>query len=98
MQVKRVSDLECDVAVIGAGLAGTSAASMLAGAGHATVLIDTRTVSPPEFRAEKLGAPQTDQFDRIGLGARARAVTTPVNESAASRPASSCWRPASATP
>ena len=69
-----------DVAVIGAGLAGTSAASACSRAGYATVLLDSRAAAPPEFRAEKLGQDQMRQFDRLGLGDSVRAVTTPVDE------------------
>lgn len=69
-----------DVAVIGAGLAGTCAASVLAKAGYATALIDPRGVYPHDFRAEKLGQPQMDQFERLGVGASAASVTTPVDE------------------
>jgi 2-polyprenyl-6-methoxyphenol hydroxylase-like FAD-dependent oxidoreductase len=72
--------LRYDIAVIGAGLAGTSAASACARAGYATVLIDSRAEAPPEFRAEKLGDEQMRQFDRLGLGASVRAVTTPIDE------------------
>ena len=72
--------LGCDVAVIGAGLAGTSAASACARAGLATVLLDSRAAAPPEFRAEKLGEDQMRQFDRLGLGDSVRAVTTAVDE------------------
>ncbi|NEU10832.1 FAD-dependent monooxygenase [Methylobacterium sp. BTF04] len=69
-----------DVIVIGAGLAGTSATCALTAAGHRVALIDTHAVYPPDFRAEKLGQQQMDQFDRLGLGGPARKATTPVDE------------------
>ncbi|SFG55628.1 FAD-dependent oxidoreductase [Methylobacterium gossipiicola] len=69
-----------DAIIIGAGLAGTSAAHKLATAGHRVALIDIHAVYPPDFRAEKLGQVQMDQFDRLGLGWPARNATTMVNE------------------
>ena len=69
-----------DVIVIGAGLAGTSATRTLAAAGYDVALIDTHAVYPPDFRAEKLGAPQMTLFETLGLGDVARRVTTPVDE------------------
>ena len=43
-----------DIAIIGGGLAGSTAAAMLGRAGIATVLIDPHPVYPPDFRVEKL--------------------------------------------
>lgn len=71
--------VDYDVIIVGAGLAGTSAACNLAAAGHRVAIVDTHAVYPNEFRAEKLGKPQMDQFDRLGLGRYARNATTPVD-------------------
>lgn len=65
-----------DVAVIGAGIAGTSAASALTLAGLRTVLVDFRERHPAEFRAEKIGQRQIDFFDAFGLGPAAREQMT----------------------
>ena len=65
-----------DVAVIGAGVAGTSAASVLSRAGLRTVLIDFRDRHPAEFRAEKIGQRQIDFLEAFGLGNAARAQMT----------------------
>ena len=43
-----------DIAIIGGGLAGSTAAAMLGRAGIPAVLIDPHTVYPPDFRCEKL--------------------------------------------
>ena len=43
-----------DIAIIGGGLAGSTAAAMLGRAGIAAVLIDPHPVYPPDFRVEKL--------------------------------------------
>ena len=48
----------------------------------------TRSI-PPDFRAEKLGVPQMDLFEKLGFGELARAVTTPVTRSASR--ASAIW-------
>lgn len=75
-----MSEFHHDVIVIGAGLAGTTATIALADAGYDTAIIDTHAVYPPDFRAEKLGVPQMDLFEKLGFGDLARGVTTPVDE------------------
>ncbi|GJE19052.1 FAD-dependent oxidoreductase [Methylobacterium marchantiae] len=80
-----MSEIHHDVIVIGAGLAGTTATIALAKAGYNTAIIDTHAVYPPDFRAEKLGVPQMDLFEKLGFGELARAVTTPVDEVCVSR-------------
>lgn len=45
-----------DVVVIGAGLGGTAAATVIARAGYRVALVESHAVHPPKFRAEKLGA------------------------------------------
>lgn len=68
-----------DVIVIGAGLAGTSAACALAADGYRVAILDTHAAYPHDFRAEKLGETQMAQFDRLGLGPEARSVATAVD-------------------
>jgi hypothetical protein len=75
-----MSEIHHDVIVIGAGLAGTTATIALTRAGYDAAIIDTHAVYPPDFRAEKLGVPQMDLFEKLGFGELARAVTTPVDE------------------
>ena len=43
-----------DIAIVGGGLAGSTAAAMLGRAGIGAVLIDPHTLYPPDFRCEKL--------------------------------------------
>ena len=63
-----------DIAIIGGGLAGSTAAAMLGRAGIAAVLIDPHEVYPFDFRVEKLsGDEQLDRFCRTGI-AEARAA------------------------
>jgi choline dehydrogenase-like flavoprotein len=55
-----------DIAVIGGGLAGSTAAAMLGRAGVPAVLIDPHPVYPPDFRVEKLSG--AEQIGRFWLG------------------------------
>jgi 2-polyprenyl-6-methoxyphenol hydroxylase-like FAD-dependent oxidoreductase len=43
-----------DIAIIGGGLAGSTAAAMLGRAGIASLLIDPHEIYPFDFRVEKL--------------------------------------------
>lgn len=57
-----------DIAIIGGGLAGSTAAAMLGRAGIATLLIDPHQVYPFDFRVEKIGGDvQLDRFAQTGL-------------------------------
>ncbi len=65
-----------DVAIVGAGLAGSTAAAMLGRAGIAAILIDPHTVYPPELRCEKLGGEQLDLLRKTGLADATLRATT----------------------
>lgn len=65
-----------DVAIVGGGLAGSTAAAMLGRAGIAAVLIDPHTVYPPELRCEKLGGEQLDLLRKTGLAETTLRATT----------------------
>ena len=56
-----------DVAIVGGGLAGSTAAAMLGRAGVPAVLIDPHPDYPPELRCEKLSGEQLDLLRRTGL-------------------------------
>lgn len=56
-----------DVAIVGGGLAGSSAAAMLGRAGISAVLIDPHHIYPPDFRCEKVGGVQIDILRKMGL-------------------------------
>jgi 2-polyprenyl-6-methoxyphenol hydroxylase-like FAD-dependent oxidoreductase len=65
-----------DIAIVGGGLAGSTAAAMLGRAGIPTLLIDPHTSYPPELRCEKLGGDQIDLLRKTGLAdATLRAAT-----------------------
>ncbi|MGA7804934.1 FAD-dependent oxidoreductase, partial [Bradyrhizobium sp.] len=57
-----------DIAIVGGGLAGSTAAAMLGRAGIAAVLIDPHPLYPPDFRVEKLGGgEQIARFRKTGV-------------------------------
>jgi 2-polyprenyl-6-methoxyphenol hydroxylase-like FAD-dependent oxidoreductase len=57
-----------DIAIVGGGLAGSTAAAMLGKAGTAAVLIDPHPLYPPDFRVEKLGSDeQLERFRQTGI-------------------------------
>jgi 2-polyprenyl-6-methoxyphenol hydroxylase-like FAD-dependent oxidoreductase len=57
-----------DIAIVGGGLAGSTAAAMLGRAGIPAILIDPNPVYRPDFRVEKLsGHQQIERFRKTGL-------------------------------
>jgi 2-polyprenyl-6-methoxyphenol hydroxylase-like FAD-dependent oxidoreductase len=58
-----------DIAIIGGGLAGSTAAAMLGRAGRRVVLVDPHAVYPPDFRCEKLDQTQIRLLQKTGLAA-----------------------------
>jgi 2-polyprenyl-6-methoxyphenol hydroxylase-like FAD-dependent oxidoreductase len=69
-----------DVAIIGGGLAGSTAAAMLGRAGVAAILVDPHRAYPPDFRVEKLGGEQIDRFRKTGLAEAILRRTTVAEE------------------
>lgn len=65
-----------DVAIVGGGLAGSTAAAMLGWAGVSAILIDPHTLYPPELRCEKLGGEQLDLLRKTGLADATLRATT----------------------
>jgi 2-polyprenyl-6-methoxyphenol hydroxylase-like FAD-dependent oxidoreductase len=49
-----VLDLSAEIIVVGAGIAGTTAAAVLNRQGRRVILLDTRATCPPVFKAEKV--------------------------------------------
>lgn len=62
-----MTNLTHDVAIIGGGLAGATAAAMLGRAGVAAVLVDPHAEQCPEFRCEKLDESQLALLRLTGL-------------------------------
>ena len=66
-----------DIAIIGGGLAGSTAAAMLGRAGIPAILIDPHPVYPPDFRVEKLsGDEQIERFRKTGVAESVLASAT----------------------
>lgn len=58
---------ETDIAIVGAGLAGSLAATMLGRAGHAVTLIDPFETCRPDFRCEKLEQAHVEALRKAGV-------------------------------
>ncbi len=57
-----------DIAIIGGGLAGSTAAAMLGRAGIPAIMVDPHLAYPPDFRIEKLGGgEQIERLRKTGL-------------------------------
>jgi 2-polyprenyl-6-methoxyphenol hydroxylase-like FAD-dependent oxidoreductase len=56
-----------DIVIAGGGLAGSTAAAMLARDGFGVVLVDPHPAYPPDLRCEKLDGPQVSVLRRTGL-------------------------------
>lgn len=65
-----------DVAIVGGGLAGSTAAAMLGRAGVSALMIDPHPIYPPELRCEKLGGDQLDLLRKTGLAEPTLRATT----------------------
>lgn len=65
-----------DIAIVGGGLAGSTAAAMLGRAGIPAVLIDPHVTYPPELRCEKLGGNQLTLLRKTGLADATLRATT----------------------
>lgn len=63
----RCTTTDTDVAIIGGGLAGSTAAAMLGRAGISAVLIDPHPIYPPDLRCEKLDDEQVSILRKTGL-------------------------------
>ena len=59
---------QTDILIASGGLAGSTAAAMLARTGSATVLVDPHAIYPPDFRAEKLDSTQIAVLRKTGVG------------------------------
>jgi 2-polyprenyl-6-methoxyphenol hydroxylase-like FAD-dependent oxidoreductase len=70
-----------DIAIIGGGLAGSTAAAMLGRAGISTIVIDPHKVYPFDFRVEKIGGEQqVERFVNTGIADSVLRSATPCTE------------------
>lgn len=58
---------QTDVAIVGGGLAGATAAATLGRAGIDAVVVDPHRIYPPDFRAEKLDGSQVAILKKTGI-------------------------------
>jgi len=65
-----------DVVIVGGGLAGSLAATMLGRAGIDAVMVDPHPAYPADFRCEKLDGTQWRTLEKTGLAAAVRRVST----------------------
>ena len=80
MSIAEAGPAEVDVAIVGAGLAGTTLATVLGKAGRKVALIEPHRVHHDEFRAEKIGTKQMQLFKRLGLDTTILPLVTPMDE------------------
>src|SRR5262245_27100448 len=66
-----------DIAIVGGGLAGSTAAAMLGRAGVDAVLVDPHQLYPKDFRCEKLDASQVTLLRKTGLAEPVLRASTP---------------------
>jgi 2-polyprenyl-6-methoxyphenol hydroxylase-like FAD-dependent oxidoreductase len=76
---------ETDIAIVGGGLAGSTAAAMLGRAGIRAMLIDPHPTYPPDFRCEKLDSSQVALLHETGLAGPVLRVATLDDEIAVAR-------------
>jgi 2-polyprenyl-6-methoxyphenol hydroxylase-like FAD-dependent oxidoreductase len=71
---------QTDIAIVGGGLAGSTAAAMLGRAGIDAVLVDPHPLYPKDFRCEKLDASQVALLRKTGLAEPVLRASTPDSE------------------
>lgn len=62
-----LQNISAEIIVVGAGLAGVTAAAVLARQGRRVILVDPRPSCLPLFRGEKLEPNQAEMLDKLGL-------------------------------
>lgn len=80
MSVSEAGPAQVDVAIVGAGMAGTTLAMLLGQAGRKVALIDPHRVHHEEFRAEKIGMDQMLLFEKLGLDATLKSLVTSTTD------------------
>ncbi len=78
-EISVASSRDYDVVIVGGGLAGSCAATVLAGQGVNVAMISPQDRHPPDFRAEKMGEEQMRRFEQLGLGETVARLWTPFD-------------------
>lgn len=78
-EISEATSGDYDVVIVGGGLAGSCAATVLAGQGVSVAMISPQQRHPPDFRAEKMGEAQMRRFEQLGLGETVTRLWTPFD-------------------
>ncbi len=76
---------KADIAIVGGGLAGSTAALVLGRSGYRVALVDIHAEYPPDFRCEKFANEQIDLLQGLGLFEQLTALTTPAPDMVVAR-------------
>jgi 2-polyprenyl-6-methoxyphenol hydroxylase-like FAD-dependent oxidoreductase len=69
---------KADIAIVGGGMAGSTATVVFARAGYDVVLVDQHSHYPPVFAADKIAGEQIPLLKKLGLFEAFAAASTPV--------------------
>jgi len=72
--------MRAEVAIVGEGLAGSLAATVLGRAGYTTIIVDPHDTYPDDFRCEKLEIGRVEMLDRLGVGGAVVRASTHMDE------------------
>ncbi len=72
--------IHTDVAIVGGGIAGSTAAVLLQNSGINALLIDPHEVMPKDFRCEKFNRDQMQMLERLGISEKIYDACTPIKD------------------
>lgn len=77
---KNSETIHTDVAIVGGGIAGSTAAVLLQNAGIEAVLIDPHAILPKDFRCEKFNRDQMAMLESLGISDNIYSACTPLED------------------
>lgn len=77
---KNSETIQTDIAIVGGGIAGSTAAVLLQNAGIKAILIDPHAVFPKDFRCEKFNRDQMEMLERVGISDNIYSACTPIED------------------